>query len=382
MPWGEKTVEELRESFIKEWEQNIDNVSALCRKYSISRKTAYKWIKRYQSGGNLLDESRRPKSFPRKTNSQTEEIILTMRSDNPAWGAKKIHDILIKTETNIPSIRTVNNILKRNGCIEIEESQKHIPYKRFEKEKCNELWQADFKGDFAMQDGSRCFPLTILDDHSRFSLGIEAKSRITGVKDSFENIFRQYGMPDTLLTDNGACFAGFKGGYTQFEVWLMRLGILPIHGRIMHPQTQGKIERFHRTMKAELLRYETFYDLEEAQGKFNLWRQKYNSERPHEALMMKTPSQVYNASQHKFPDRLPEVMFADGGHFCKVNNWGYIRFQGYQIFISESFADTYLQLRAQSDDKTFQVCFGAFVVAHIDTQEGVITQRKAYRLKA
>lgn len=381
MPWGEKTVEELRESFLKEWEQHTDNTSALCRKYSISRKTAYKWIKRFQNGESLLDASRRPKTFPSKTNSETEEVILAMRKENPAWGAKKISDVLEKKELHMPSIRTVNNILKRNGCITLEESRKHTPYKRFEKEKCNELWQSDFKGDFALKDGSRCFPLTVLDDHSRFSLGVDAKSRMTGVKDSFETIFRKYGMPDTLLTDNGACFAGFKGGYNQFEVWLMRLGILPIHGRPMHPQTQGKIERFHRTMKAELLKHEIFNDLPEAQTRLNLWREKYNDIRPHEALMMKTPSQVYTASSHTFPDVLPEVMFSDGGHFCKVNNWGYLRFQKHQVYMSEAFADTYLQLRALPDDKIFQVCFGTFVVAHFDAQEGVITQRKAYRLK-
>jgi transposase InsO family protein len=264
MPWGEKTVEEIRKEFIQELENRKQNMSSLCREFGISRKTGYKWIGRSQDSGCLKDMSRKPHSMPKKTPEQTEEIIISLRRENPGWGAKKIHDVLLNQGQELPSIRTVQNIISRNGCINFEESLKHSPCLRFEREHCNEMWQADFKGDFKLLDGSRCYPLTILDDHSRFSIEIDAKPDTKGVKDTFKKVFLNYGKPQSLLTDNGAQFAGFKGGHTQFERWLMDHDILPIHGRIMHPQTQGKIERFHRSLKQELLIHRQFVDLSDA----------------------------------------------------------------------------------------------------------------------
>lgn len=154
---------------------------------------------------------------------------------------------------DIPSAKICGNILKRNGLIDPDEATKRRAFKRFEREHCNELWQMDFKGDFELKDGSRCYPLGILDGHSRFCIQISAKSAVSGVRESVKKAFLEYGMPNAILTDNGAQFAGFRGGYTQFERWLMDLDILPIHSRFMHPQTQGKLECFHRTMKAEAL---------------------------------------------------------------------------------------------------------------------------------
>ena len=273
MPWKEKTVMEQRKEFIEQAAE-CTNFSALCREYGISRKTGYKWLNRFREDGSVSDRSRRPKHPHAKTAPVIEAAVLAMREENPSWGGRTIHAVLEADGIKgLPSAKTCSNILKRNGCIKPEESLKHRAYQRFEREQCNSLWQTDFKGDFGLLDGSRCYPLDILDDHSRFCIRTEPKNSATGVKESFIQAFQEYGLPDAILSDHGSQFAGFKGGYTHFERWLMDLDILPIHGRIMHPQTQGKIERFHRTMKAELLR-EPFLDLKDAKKHFARWRWK------------------------------------------------------------------------------------------------------------
>ena len=249
MPWEQKTVMQERESFVADVENRIDTVTALCNQYGISRKTGYKWIRRAAEGQRLCDQSRCPHQQPSKTAWETEELILALREANPSWGGKTIKAVLESAGfEGIPSAKTCGNILKRNGCIDPLEAKKHRPFQRFEREKCNELWQTDFKGDFLLGDHTRCYPLTILDDHSRFSIRIEPKDAAKGVIESFTQAFQEYGLPDAVLSDNGSQFSGFKGGYTQFERFLMDLDVAPIHGRIMHPQTQGKIERFHRTL--------------------------------------------------------------------------------------------------------------------------------------
>ena len=185
-----------------------------------------------------------------------------------------------------------------------------------------------------------------MDDHSRFCIRTEPKNSATGVKESFIQAFQEYGLPDAILSDHGSQFAGFKGGYTHFERWLMDLDILPIHGRIMHPQTQGKIERFHRTMKAELLR-EPFLDLKDAKKHFARWRWKYNEIRPHSALNMKTPASVYTPSKRLLFEPKP---YEYTGHVCKVNNWGYLRFGPVQLFLSE----TIYQLRNEDSTRDYR----------------------------
>lgn len=381
MPWEVNTKPMILQEFVARAERHETSFSKLCQEYDISRKTGYKWLARYAAGQELQDQSRRPKKVGNKTEPAMEALILSTREEYKSWGGTKLHKLLENRGIEgLPSARTITNILKRNGYVSEEESAKHRAYRRFEREQCNELWQADFKGDFAMKDGNRCYPLTILDDHSRYSIAIDAKGKIAGVQQSFQAAFEEYGMPDTLLTDNGASFAGFKGGYTQFEIWLMRLDILPIHGRIMHPQTQGKIERFHRSMKAELLNHCMFDDLEDAKEKMGYWRQRYNCERPHTALGMKVPAQVYEKSNRCFPVVLPEISYDNNGHICKIDSWGYLRFSNQRVYISESIRKQYVQVRMMPDDRTFQVCFGQFVIAHVDASEFKLTARKAYRL--
>ncbi len=375
MPWKEKTVMEQRKEFIEQAAE-CTNFSALCREYGISRKTGYKWQNRFREDGSVSDRSRRPKHPHAKTAPVIEAAVLAMREENPSWGGRTIHAVLEADGIKgLPSAKTCSNILKRNGCIKPEESLKHRAYQRFEREQCNSLWQTDFKGDFGLLDGSRCYPLDILDDHSRFCIRTEPKNSATGVKESFIQAFQEYGLPDAILSDHGSQFAGFKGGYTHFERWLMDLDILPIHGRIMHPQTQGKIERFHRTMKAELLR-EPFLDLKDAKKHFARWRWKYNEIRPHSALNMKTPASVYTPSKRLLFEPKP---YEYTGHVCKVNNWGYLRFGPVQLFLSETMANTYLEVVPASDD-TFSVRYRNFQIALIDANAKNLIHRRIRRL--
>lgn len=378
MSWETKTVMEQREQFVKEATEGNGTITALCRKYGISRKTGYKWLNRAAEGLQLCDQSRRPNQQPSKTADELETLIVQMRLSHPAWGGKTIRAVLEAAGVEgLPSDKTCCNILKRNGLIDPAESAKHTAFQRFEKHHCNEMWQTDFKGDFLLENGVRCYPLTILDDHSRYSIRIEPKVSATDVKSSFIAAFQEYGLPNSVLSDNGSQFAGAHRGLSTFERFLIDLDILPIHGRPIHPQTQGKIERFHRTFKQEALRTIPI-DMDNAATRFANWRWTYNEVRPHHALGMKTPASVYQPSTRKYYKPKPYV-YDEGSRLIKVNNWGYLRFGSNQLFLSETMADTYVEIRFTENDK-FSVIYRNYIIASIDAVEGKLLERHIRRL--
>ena len=381
MPWECRTVEDQRKEFAQA-AVCCGNFSALCREFGITRRTGRKWVERYESQQPLTDRSRRPHTTPTRTPEDVENLILSVRAENPGWGARTIHQVLSNAgHTGLPCVKTVNNILNRHGCISPEESLKRHPFTRFEKDQCNAMWQTDFKGEFRMADDNYCYPLTILDDHSRFSLKIAPRmSTANVVIPVFSEVFREYGMPDSILSDNGAQFAGFKKGYTQFERWLMDLDILPIHGRIKHPQTQGKIERFHRTMKQELLNHTTISDIADAETKLDIWREKYNNIRPHEALNMRTPGDIYQPSQRQYPETIKRFDYGGEYHVIKVNSWGYVRFDKWQVYLSETMIDQYIEFRPSPDGESFIACYRNFKIAEFDTLDGHLIHRSIARM--
>ena len=380
MPWKDKTVEELRKEFV-EAAEGCSNFSSLCREFGITRATGYKWVKRYENDEALTDRSRRPNITANKTSKAIENQIIETRTDHPGWGAKKIKVSLENKGIEVPCIKTVNNILNRYGCISKEESLKHKAFTRFEKERCNEMWQTDFKGEFKMQDGKYCFPLDIFDDHSRFVIRIKpSESTSNLVLPTFRDAFYEYGMPDSVLSDNGAQFAGFRQGYTQFEKWLMNHDVLPIHGRIKHPQTQGKIERFHRAMNQELLKHYIPKDISDAERVFNDWRNCYNNERPHEALGMKCPSDIYVPSERAYCDQVDKYEYSGKYHVIKVNNWGYVRFDRWQIYLSETMIDERIEFRPNPSGDTFIACYRNFAIGEFDVHTGKLLHRKIWRL--
>lgn len=380
MPWKDKTVEELRKEFV-EAAKVSKNFSSLCREFGITRATGYKWVERSNQSCSLTDRSHAPLNVPGRTSAEIEEAILRVRTDNPEWGAKTILKVLENNGyTNLPCIRTANNILQRNGCISETESQKRQAFIRFQREYCNELWQMDFKGDFLLLDGTRCFALDMLDDCSRFCLGIFAKNNTCGVIESTERVFLEFGLPKAILTDNGGQFAGFKGGFTRFERRLMDLDITPLHGRPLHPQTQGKIERFHRTMKNELLKRKAFIDLADADKHLQEWRLKYNNVRPHEAINMQCPSDVYIPSARKYPDRIKPYEYSGVHRTLRVNYKGYLRFDGKEFYLSETMAGAELELRI-ADGTIAYLYYRNFKIAEIDLWAERLLNRRISRLR-
>ena len=380
MPWKDKTVEELRKEFA-EAAKNCSNFSSLCREFGITRATGYKWVKRYENDESLSDRSRRPNITANKTSEVIETQIIEERTAHPGWGAKKIQVSLKNKGVEMPCVKTVNNILNRYGCISKEESLRHKAFTRFEKERCNDMWQTDFKGEFKMVNGKYCFPLDIFDDHSRFVIRIKpSESTSNLVLPTFREAFYEYGMPNSVLSDNGAQFAGFRQGYTQFEKWLMNHDVLPIHGRIKHPQTQGKIERFHRAMNQELLKHYTPKDLADAERIFNEWRNCYNNERPHEALAMKCPSDIYVPSERPYCDTVKKYEYSDQYHVIKVNNWGYVRFDRWQIYLSETMVNEHIEFRPNPNRDTFIACYRNFAIGEFDVHTGKLIHRRIWRI--
>ncbi|MBQ6655836.1 MAG: IS481 family transposase, partial [Ottowia sp.] len=324
----------------------------------------------------------RPRRVSNRTPEAVEGKILALRAQQPGWGARKLKVVLERSgEADIPCERTICRILRRHGCIDPEESRKRQPFQRFEREHCNELWQADFKGEFRTLDGRYCYPLNIIDDHSRFVLRIEAADSTAQMAiPVFEAAFREYGLPQAILSDNGAQFAGFRQGYTRFEKWLMDLGVLPIHGRIGHPQTQGKIERFHGTMKREFLRHRSFADAKQAHEELQRWRHTYNMQRPHEALGMRCPGEVYVRSRRRFPKSIRPIEYTGRFHITKVNNWGYVRFTGFQTYLSETRVGCPIELRPSEEGEVIIACYRRFKIAEFSAKDGSLVRRKISRL--
>ena len=260
MPWKEVSIMSQRLEFVTLASAAKANIRHLCRCYGISSATAYKWLHRFHSTGvnGLEDRSRRPHHSPSRSVVEMEEAIIDLRLKHPAWGGRKLRARLLALDhAAVPSSSTITAILRRHQLLDPKESAKHQAFQRYERAAPNELWQMDFKGEFKLPHG-RCYPLTILDDHSRFAIALQACARNTRniTQTALIQVFRRYGLPDRITCDNGSPWgSGGRSYYTALGVWLMRLGIGVSHSRPHHPQTQGKDERFHRTLEAELLRY-------------------------------------------------------------------------------------------------------------------------------
>jgi transposase InsO family protein len=361
MPWTTTTIMDERTTFIKAALSNDANIRSLCREYEISSATAYKWLTRYREGGAsaLADRSRRPQRSLHSSATAQVEAIVSMRAEHPAWGARKIAACLQRQGITPPAASTITRILHRHGLITMTESQKHHAWKRFVHEKPNDLWQMDFKGDVALDHG-RCHPLTVLDDHSRFNLGLVAcaNEQTVTVRSALTAIFRSYGLPVRMTMDNGSPWGNTKENpYTALTVWLMRLGIRISHSRPYHPQTQGKDERFHRTLKAEVLSRTALTTLHDAQQQFDRWRSIYNTERPHEALGMDVPAQHYQASLQTFPEHLTSIDYPDGAFVRSVQLDGAFSLSGRTAYVSKAFAGWKIAIIETDNDGLFDVYF-------------------------
>jgi transposase InsO family protein len=354
MPWKEYTCMSQRHEFVTMASQEDANVSALCRTYGISRKTAYKLLGRFTEEGlnGLKDQSRRPHASPMRTVAELEARVCALRELHPAWGGRKLHHrLLMEGVAGAPAPSTITGILARHGLLRPDRRLRR-DWQRFEHAAPNDLWQMDFKGHFATAE-ARCHPLTVLDDHSRFCICLTAcpDERGETVRRHLSHAFERYGLPWRMLMDNGAPWGSDEAHrHTKLTAWLIRLGISVSHGRPYHPQTQGKEERFHRTLVTEVLAPRSSWTgLHEVQQVFDPWRDVYNLERPHEALGHQTPVSRYVPSWRAFPAALPAIEYEVGDQVRRVDDKGYISFCGQSFLVSRAFTGEPVALRAKAE---------------------------------
>lgn len=371
MPWRELSVVKQREEFVSLASASGAKIAPLCRRFGISRSKGYKWLGRFKKLGleGLKDKSRRPHKSPQRTVATIESAVLCIRDEsNNAWGGRKISHVLSVEQQTKVAPSTITEILRRHGKLEANSKEHPGAPQRFERAQPNELLQMDYMGHFPMLVG-RCHPLTVLDDHSRYCVGLWACGDETAVRtrDCLTTIFRCYGLPYSMLMDNGPPWGDPMGGpYTTLSVWLMQLGIRVLHGRPYHPQTQGKDERFHRTLQAELVNGRSFRDLEDCQNSFDRWRNVYNHRRPHEAIGMMTPDKRYQPSPRAFPETLPPIEYTSGDFVRKVDGEGCVSFKGRPIRVGKPFRHLPVALRPSTEDGQYDVHFCAHRIGTLD----------------
>jgi transposase InsO family protein len=369
MPWQEVSIVDQRREFIRLAMQEGANRRELCRRFGIHPDTGYKWLGRGTTAEALMDQPRRPHSSPSRTVAAIEARVLAWRDAHPAWGARKIAHCLKREGVVCPAHSTVHEILRRHGRI-VAPAGGAVASQRFEKPAPNLLWQMDFKGHIPLASGGRCHPLTIVDDHSRYAVALEAcaNEQASTVQDRLQRTFRRYGLPDAFFVDNGTPWGDSSGQrWTRLGVWLLKLGVAVLHSRPYHPQSRGKNERFHRTLKAEAFALRRFRGLAEVQQALDGWRTVYNLDRPHQALDYEVPASRYRPSSRSMPERLPQVQYDDSEIVRRVGTTkAYVSFKGRAWKVPQAFCGETLVIRPREADGQYAVCFGAYEVATID----------------
>ena len=369
MPWLEVSLMSNRVEFVRLASGEGGNVSELCRRFGISRKTGYKWLARDRAGAGLEDASRRPRSSPSRSPAAVEALVLALRAEHPSWGGRKLRRRLLDVgASEAPSASTITAILARHGCIDPAEGQQRAAFQRFEHPRPNALWQMDFKGDFATGQG-RCHPLTLLDDHSRYGVCLSACADQTTatVHEQLTATFRRFGLPERMNMDNGSPWGDGPGRpYTPLGVWLMQLGVGISHSQPYHPQTNGKDERWHRTIKRDVLHGRHFEDLAACQQAFDRFRTTYNTVRPHEALGLAVPASRYQPSPRSYPETLPKVEYDASDQVRRVQQGGRVHFKGHEISVPKAFTGHHVALRPMQHDGQYEVIFIAQRVVQVD----------------
>lgn len=364
MPWREESVMSQRLRLIEQMLLPGADASDLSDKYGVSRKTAYKWLKRYKEGGiaALEDKSREPIHQPNKSPDVVEQVVLTTHKEFPYWGPYKLQKYLIneKIISTVPSHPTIGNILRRHGCEVIRNNKSHPAKKRFEKEQPNELWQMDFKGSFMTKE-HRCYPLTVLDDYSRFSVGLKACKNETNptVSSHLTCIFKEFGLPEQINVDNGNPWGTPDlESYTSLNIWFIKLGIRLSHSAPFHPQTNGKDERFHRSLKLEVLHQREYRNNVDIQLAFDKWQHIYNFKRPHQGIGDRTPSSRYQVSARSFPEMLPVYDYGNDEIVRRVSrDTGLFSFKGKKYRAGRALCNEYIAIKETERAEQFAIYF-------------------------
>jgi transposase InsO family protein len=377
--------------FIADYLRKTLSLTELCELYGVSRKTGYKWIERYLTSGpsGLEDRSRKPGSSPHQTPQHVVEALIEVRGRHPSWGAKKLLSILHKRHPSwaLPGRSTVCDLLRRHGLVPKKRHPRHIGHPGKPTTLIaapNEVWSADFKGQFKTGDGLYCYPLMVADGYSRFLLGCQALSstRVAEAKPVFTRLFKAFGLPKRLRTDNGVPFTtNTLGRRSQLSAWWVRLGIFPEFIEPGKPQQNGRHERMHRTLKAETTRPPA-RTRRAQQLKFDRFREEFNCQRPHEALDMQPPASCYEPSPRQMPNRLPPLEYPDRFEVRYVSANGGIRWHHQWVNVSHICIGEYVGLE-EIDDGVWNVYFGPLTLGrllerhmHIEDAYGRLKRRR------
>lgn len=384
MPWEQTSAMDQRVQFIADWLSGDYFKIELCTAYGISRPTADKWIKRYEQGGvRALEElSRAPYGHPNATAEEIREMIIETKLSRQSWGPKKVLDYLREKRPALywPADSTAGEILKRAGLVKRRMRRHRVsPYSE-PFSGCqgpNQIWSADFKGDFLLGNARRCYPLTLSDNFSRYLLVCRALEHpsYAAVRPWFEWAFREYGLPEAIRSDNGAPFASLAvGGVSQLSKWWIQLGIKPERIEPGKPSQNGRHERMHRTLKHDAPPQPTN---QRQQQHFDLFQKQYNWERSHEALGRKTPGSVYRASPRRYPGKVPPVEYGSGMIVRQVRHNGEIKWHGNLFYVSQILAREPLGLK-QIDEGQWEVRYSFHLLGFVDERMKRIVPAKGW----
>ena len=358
MSWKGVTIMDQRVRFISEYLNEYFSFKELCDQFEVSRKTGYKWIKRYEElgPGGLADKSRKPLTCPHQTDEEVVQEIVRARSKHPTWGPKKLLELVSGRHPHwaLPAISTTADLLKRKGLIPSGKRRlrrKHPGCPKTTTEAPNDIWTADYKGHFKTRNGLYCYPLTVCDMHSRYLLGCDAHEAISlkSSKRHFTRLFEEYGLPERIRTDNGVPFASSAiARLTVLSVWWIKLGIYPEQIEPGKPQQNGKHERMHLTLKKEAT-IPPEKNLRAQQERFDWFRKEYNNERPHESLDMKTPASVYYPSKRKMPKKFRAYDYPLHVEVRKVSGNGGIRWRHGWVNVSQTLMEEYIGFEEVED---------------------------------
>jgi putative transposase len=375
MPWKESSVMEEKLRFILEYEVGEESMTELCQRYDISRETGYLTLRRYRMAGlaGLLSQSHAAHRHRNQTPEEIEEKVLELRQAHMRWGPRKLKRILERDEPgrNWPAASTIGALLRREGLVVARKKRLHTaPYTEplAHAQKANRVWCADFKGWFRTADGERIDPLTISDAYSRYLLRCQAveKTNTERVQAIFEAAFREYGMPEAIRTDNGPPFASHAvRGLSRLAVWWIKLGIAPERIEAGHPEQNGRHERMHLTLQQEAAQPPAA-NRRKQQQELDRFRQEYNEVRPHEALDMQTPAEIYQPSAREFPSRVPEPEYPASMLVRSVRPHGHFRWKQHDVFLSEVLWGENVGLLPE-DDRWFTIYFAQLPLARIDS---------------
>jgi len=344
MAWKAMEVQDQRVRFVVAASSGERAVSALCAEFGISRPTGYLWIERYRSGGvaAIAERSRRPHGSPRQTAVEVESQVVQLRMRYPDWGARKLAVLLDRQGIALPPT-TVHRILLRHDLVHAADRHSQAR-QRFERERPNELWQMDFKGPKGWWHPVG--PLSVIDDHTRYLIALHAtgSTRAEPVREQLEQAFEDCGVPEGMLMDHGVPWWSTQApsGNTSLALWLMRQGIGLHWSRIRHPQTQGKVERFHGSLQRALDKRGT--PRENTQAWLDAYRWEHNHIRPHEALGMQTPASVWQPSPRRYDPQPPRWEYPEGAWVLKVDCQGKIETGGQKWKISRALAGDWVRL--------------------------------------